>query len=50
STQVIHCKQWGDEGVDALLVTFEDGTVEVHCEGNCQPCCRGKLVAYERSW
>ncbi len=50
STQVVHCKQWSDEGVDALLVTFEDGTVEVHCEGNCQPCCRGKLVTYERSW
>ncbi|MBA7547237.1 hypothetical protein ES705_39644 [subsurface metagenome] len=45
STQLVHCSQWSDERVDALLVTFEDGTVEVHCEGNCEPCRYGKLVS-----
>jgi hypothetical protein len=40
STQVIHCHQYGDQGVDALLVTFDDGEVEVHCEGGCGAGCR----------
>ncbi|MBA7703672.1 hypothetical protein ES703_112464 [subsurface metagenome] len=44
STQIVHCSQWSDEGVDALLVVFQDGTVEVHCEGNCKPCRFGELV------
>ncbi len=45
STQTIHCVQWGDNGVDALLVTFEDGTVEVHCAGACVTCSYGKQVS-----
>ncbi|GAH89890.1 unnamed protein product [marine sediment metagenome] len=40
STQVVHCNQWHDEGVDALLVVYDDGTVEVHCEGGCGAECR----------
>ncbi len=44
STQIVHCKQWSDEGVDALLVVYDDGTVEVHCEGSCSPCRYGKQV------
>jgi len=38
STQVVTCHQWGD-GVQALLVTFDDGYVEVHCEGTCGERC-----------
>jgi len=45
SSQVLHCDQWSDEGVDALLVVFDDGAVEVHCEGNCYPCQYGKLIS-----
>lgn len=44
STQIVHCNQWSDEGVDALLVVYDDGAVEVHCEGNCQPCRYGKQI------
>lgn len=44
STQLVHCAQLSDEGVDALLVVYDDGAVEVHCEGNCEPCRYGKLV------
>jgi len=44
STQTVHCNEWGDEGVDALLVVYDNGTVEVHCEGLCEPCRYGKQV------
>lgn len=45
STEVIHCNQWGDEGVQAIIIVFEDGTVEVRCEGHCTPCRYGNPVA-----
>ena len=35
STQVIHCTDMRGRKVEALLVVFEDGTVEVHCDGKC---------------
>ncbi len=38
STKVIHCDRWGTKGTDAIEVTYDDGTVKVQCEGNCQPC------------
>ena len=41
SAQIIHCLEWGDTGVDAVLVVFDNGEVQVHCEGNCHPCSYG---------
>jgi hypothetical protein len=39
--QRIRCRNWGARGVDGVLVIYYDGSVEVHCEGNCHPCRHG---------
>ncbi|MBA7703231.1 hypothetical protein ES703_112013 [subsurface metagenome] len=44
ATQKVHCNRSGDEGVDALLVIYEGGYVEVHCEGECSGCSYGEVV------
>lgn len=38
STEVITCHRLGDEGVEAVIIVFDDGTVKVRCEGCCRDC------------
>lgn len=38
STQVVHCHHQELEGVDAVVIVFDNGDTEVRCELQCDSC------------
>ena len=46
SVKTIDCHQWDDEGVPAILLVYDNGTVHVRCPGGgfCNPCSYGVAV------
>ena len=44
SVEVVKCRDSFDQEHDAVVIVYEDGSVEVRCPGGCYGCPYGKVV------
>jgi hypothetical protein len=46
STQVVNCRQYGNENIDAVVVVFNNGRIEISCPIGHDKC----ICGYEARW
>jgi hypothetical protein len=46
STEVVTCYKCSEEGMQAVLLISEDGTIKVRCQENCYDCKYGECLPH----